>query len=84
MRDVEPTIQEGVMEESPGHVWGIVCHPCGWNPRLAVEELPKIKAERWVGSNCKWLAKEFGLYLGAPEESCGIASRAPVIVPELT
>lgn len=48
------------MEESPGHVWGMVCHPCGWNPRLAVEELLKIKAGRWVGSNCKWLTKEFG------------------------
>lgn len=54
-----PTL-DGVMEESLGHVWGMVCHPCGWNPRLAVEELLKIKAGRWVGSDCKWLAKEVG------------------------
>lgn len=50
---VESTVQEGVMEGSPRHVWGMMCHPFGWNPRLAVKELLKIKTGRWVESNCE-------------------------------
>lgn len=50
---VESTTQEGVIEESPRHVWGMVRHPCDWNPRLAVEELMKIKTGRRVESSCK-------------------------------